>query len=55
MDKNDVLTRLENSEKDKSINNFPQKNFDWEAELVQEMVAVKANLEPLRLQISELQ
>ena len=33
----------------------PQQKFDWEAELVQEMVSVKANLEPLRQQISELQ
>lgn len=32
----------------------PQK-FDWETDLIQEMIAVKSNLEPLRQQISELQ
>jgi hypothetical protein len=30
-------------------------NYDWEAELLREMIAVKANLEPLRQQIGELQ
>lgn len=38
--------------------NGPQlapQNYDWETELIQEMIAVKSNLEPLRQQISELQ
>ena len=54
MDNNQLMIKLEN-EKSSSGNMIPQQKFDWEAELVQEMVSVKANLEPLRQQISELQ
>lgn len=38
-----------------NIVNSAQLSYDWEAEIVQEMIAVKGNLEPLRQQISELQ
>lgn len=50
---NDLLIKIESLEKNIS-QTLPQK-FDWEADLVQEMIAVKSNLEPLRQQISELQ
>ena len=50
---NDLSIKLEAAEKNISYNHQPK--FDWEADLVQEMIAVKSNLEPLRQQISELQ
>jgi DNA repair exonuclease SbcCD ATPase subunit len=51
---NDLSLKMESLEKNVHHNNNYQ-NYDWEADLVQEMIAVKANLEPLRQQISELQ
>ena len=49
---NDLTIKLETMEQNSS--DAPIK-VDWETNLVQEMVAVKSNLEPLRQQISELQ
>lgn len=40
---------------EKNNTQLPAQKFDWEADLIQEMIAVKSNLEPLRQQISELQ
>jgi hypothetical protein len=51
---NELLIKLDHADKNTTHNSEPQK-FDWEADLVQEMIAVKSNLEPLRQQISELQ
>lgn len=51
---NDLALKLENFEKNAQFNKNLQ-NYDWEADLVQEMINVKANLEPLRQQINELQ
>lgn len=51
---NDLALKLENIEKNAQFNKNLQ-NYDWEADLVQEMINVKANLEPLRQQINELQ
>ena len=51
MDYSQALTMLENQKSSGGVI-VPQQKFDWEAELVQEMVSVKANLEPLRQQIS---
>ncbi len=51
---NDLALRLENVEKTAQFGKQLQ-HFDWEADLVQEMIQVKANLEPLRQQIGELQ
>lgn len=51
---NDLALRLESADRNTQFNKELQ-NFDWEAELVQEMVRVKANLQPLREQISEMQ
>jgi hypothetical protein len=50
----ELALRLENAENGAQWQQ-QQPSFDWEAELVQEMIQVKANLEPLRLQIGELQ
>lgn len=51
---NELALRLENVEKNAQFGQSLQ-SFDWEADLVQEMIQVKANLEPLRQQIGELQ
>jgi hypothetical protein len=51
---NDFSLKLENAEKNTQFNKNLQ-SYDWEADLVQEMINVKANLEPLRQQISEMQ
>lgn len=49
----DLALRLENAER--SAQTGPAAAWDWEADLVQEMIQVRANLEPLRQQIGELQ
>lgn len=46
----ELALRLENADKGAQWQQ-QQPSFDWEAELVQEMIQVKANLEPLRQQI----
>ena len=50
MANNDLSIRQESVDKTMSFG-VPEK-LDWEANLVQEMIAIRSNLEPLRQQIS---
>jgi len=51
----DLSLKIESLEKIAHSSSRNNPNYDWEADLVKEMIAVKANLEPLRQQIGELQ